>query len=232
MRDHAEVRSVVGHAAPRCLALHTGRVLHMISSQLSCLQIRGTVKRLLTPYPYRLLADSATLPQLCATLTSTAATPLVLWTAKMRESLREAVAPQLDQNGDGGEGAVDRLADFEHAEAARELQVEEVYVRLLVEVWTFLWDGMHSAMHFAYSAQRLWQRCGPGVAASVQRRQMPPWLPPLLVQAAGVPMANTRSVGAAGATPVISVAAESSTALTQLSKPTRVLLRKMPCALA
>lgn len=66
-------------------------------------------------------------------LTSSAATPVVLWRPAMRTAVTEVLAPHLEP-GTVPEASVEALAAFEHDALAGELVVHNVYVRLLVEV--------------------------------------------------------------------------------------------------
>jgi hypothetical protein len=97
------------------------------------MQIRETLRSLLTAHPYKLLNSQETIPEMLAILTGSAATPLVLWTPAMRQQLHSALEPQLDPEGPSPI-ALESLEGWQYSELVDELVVEDVYVRLYCKV--------------------------------------------------------------------------------------------------
>lgn len=97
------------------------------------LQVQGAVRALLTPYLYRRLADAMEHVELLTVLTSERTSPLVVWTPAMRTQLRGMLSAHSDAQPVTAD-AIEALAAFRYTEVEHELVVEEVYVRLFVEV--------------------------------------------------------------------------------------------------
>lgn len=97
------------------------------------LQVQGAVRALLTPYLYRRLADAADHVELLSVITAERSSPLVVWTPAMRTQLRGLLTAHREAQPVSAEALAD-LAAFRYTEVEHELVVEEVYVRLFVEV--------------------------------------------------------------------------------------------------
>lgn len=97
------------------------------------LQVQGAVRALLTPYLYRRLAETTDHVELLTVLTSERSSPLVVWTPAMRTQLRGLLVAHSDAQPVTAD-AIEALTAFRYAEVEHELVVEEVYVRLFVEV--------------------------------------------------------------------------------------------------